>query len=261
MNRLQSEGVAATVKHFLGNEQDTRRFSVNEIISERALREIYLKSFEIVVKQSDPWCIMTSYPKINGHHVDTSKHFLQDILRDQWGFNGLVMSDWGATTSSVQSINAGLDLEMPGKTRWRSEEVIKKAILNNEIDPSTMDDRARSVLKLLERTGKFGDRREAVDEKAVDLPEHRALIREAGAEGIVLLKNHDNVLPLKVKKGMKIALLGPLAKYAAAHGGGSASLNCHYKISPFDAFTKRLGDEAAITYSKGMSIFFPWIRG
>ncbi|KAH8669749.1 glycoside hydrolase superfamily [Tricladium varicosporioides] len=252
---LQGEGVAATVKHFLGNEQDTRRFSVNEIIDERALREIYLKSFEIVVKQSDPWCIMSSYPKINGAHVDTSKHFLQNVLRDQWGFNGLVMSDWGATTSSVESINAGLDLEMPGKTRWRSEEVIKTAISKNEIDSSTIDARARAVLKLLKRTGKFGDRRETVDEKAVDLPEHRALIREAGAEGIVLLKNRGDVLPIKPKKGMKIALLGPLAKYAAAHGGGSASLNCHYKVSPFDAFTNRLGSETEITYSKGAHIF------
>lgn len=120
---LQSERVAATIKHYLGNEQDTRRFTVNEIISERALRylyhpennisiltltrEIYLRPFEIVVKTADPWCLMTSYPKINGVHVDTSTEFLTNILRREWGYDGLVMSDWGATTSTVESLIAG----------------------------------------------------------------------------------------------------------------------------------------------------------
>ncbi|RDW95117.1 beta-glucosidase-4 [Coleophoma crateriformis] len=252
---LQGERVGATIKHYLGNEQDTRRFSVNEIISERALREIYLKPFEMVVKDADPWCLMTSYPKINGKHVDTNKMFLQDILRDQWGYEGLIMSDWGATTSTIESINAGLDLEMPGETRWRSFPVVKKAIERGEIKPETIDERARSVLKLLERTGKFTDRKETPEEQAIDLPEHRALIRAAGSEGIVLLKNASNVLPVDIKKCKKIALLGPLAKYAAAHGGGSASLNAHYKVTPFEAFTSRVGENVEITHSKGAHIF------
>lgn len=144
-----------------------------------------------------------------------------------------------------------LDLEMPGITRFRSTEVLKAAIKKGEITPKTIDNRARAVLQLLERTGKFSDRREQLAEKAIDLPEHRKLIREAGAEGIVLLKNDNQTLPIDATKIKKIALLGPLAKYAAAHGGGSASLNSHYKISPFDAFTERLGKDVEISYSKG----------
>ncbi|KAG4418422.1 hypothetical protein IFR04_008407 [Cadophora malorum] len=251
---LQSERVGATIKHFLGNEQDTRRFSVNELISERALREIYLRPFEIVVKTANPWCLMTSYPKINGRHVDTSLEFLQKILRQEWNYSGLVMSDWGATTSTVESLNAGLDLEMPGKSKWRALEQVKLAIETGLVSENIINDRAHAVLELLEKTGKFGDRRADVSETAQDLPEHRNLIRQAGAEGIVLLKN-EGILPLKKDQNKKVALLGPLAKYAAAHGGGSASLNCHYKISPFDAFSSRLGTDVDVNYSKGAHIF------
>ncbi|PVH84990.1 glycoside hydrolase family 3 protein [Cadophora sp. DSE1049] len=251
---LQSERVGATIKHFLGNEQDTRRFSVNELISERALREIYLRPFEIVVKTSDPWCLMTSYPKINGAHVDTSQEFLQRILRQEWGYSGLVMSDWGATTSTVESLTASLDLEMPGKSKWRASEQVKPAIEAGLVSESTINERAHAVLQLLKKTGKFGDRRADIPETAQDLPEHRDLIRQAGAEGIVLLKN-EGILPLKKGQHRKVALLGPLAKYAAAHGGGSASLNCHYKVSPFDAFSSHLGSDVDVTYSKGAHIF------
>jgi beta-glucosidase len=153
----------------------------------------------------------------------------------------------------VLTNNFRLDLEMPGKTRWRALPAVKKALEAGLLDESTINDRARSVLKLLERTGKFSDRREDVKERAEDLPEHRKLIREAGAEGIVLLKNENSVLPIDKAKCRKIAILGPLAKYAAAHGGGSASLNSHYKISPFDAFAAELGKDIELTYSKGGS--------
>jgi len=142
---------------------------------------------------------------------------------------------------------------MPGATRWRSQEVIKKAMDAGLITSKTIDDRARAVLRLLEKTGKFADRRIQEEEKAIDLPEHRALIREAGAEGIVLLKNDNATLPLDIGKCKRVALLGPLAKYPAAHGGGSASLNAHYKVSPYEAFEKRLSSEVELTYSKGMT--------
>lgn len=123
------------------------------------------------------------------------------------------------------------------------------------VDVSDIDKRLISILKLLEKTGKFTDRRPTPKEQAINLPEHQALIREAGSEGLVLLKNQNNILPLDLRSTKKIALLGPLAKYAAAHGGGSASLNCHYKITPFDAFTKRLGSKVELTHSKGAHIF------
>ncbi|KAJ4298099.1 hypothetical protein N0V90_005998 [Kalmusia sp. IMI 367209] len=251
---LQDERVAATVKHFLANEQDTRRFSVNEKISERALREIYLKPFEIVAKQADPWCFMSSYPKINGAHVDAQSKFLTDILRKEWGYEGMVMSDWGAA-STVEGVKFGLDMEMPGPPRQRTPEVVHKALKSGEVSEVDIDARVLSTLKLLKKVGKFDDRRETPKEQAIDRPEHRALIRKAGAEGLILLKNEGGILPINAKKIKKIALLGPLAKYAAAHGGGSASLNCHYKITPYDAFVERLGKHVEITHGKGAHIF------
>ncbi|KAF7548819.1 hypothetical protein G7Z17_g6817 [Cylindrodendrum hubeiense] len=252
---LQSERVGATVKHFAVNEQDTKRFTVNETVSDRALREIYLRPFEITVKNSSPWCIMTSYPKVNGAYVDAQPTFIQNILRGEWGFDGLVMSDWGAVSNSFDSIKYGLDLEMPGPAYHRGVETLTKGIEDGLLDIKSVDDRVFALLKLLQRTGKFTDRREAVTEEAVDNPEHRALIREAGGEGIVLLKNKENFLPINSKKVRRIALLGPLAKTAAAHGGGSASLNSHYRISPYDAFKARLGSDVEITSSKGAHIF------
>ncbi|ETS73032.1 hypothetical protein PFICI_15207 [Pestalotiopsis fici W106-1] len=252
---LQSERVGATVKHFLANEQDTRRFTVNEIISERALREIYLRAFEIVLKKSDPWCFMSSYPKVNGRHVDAQPLFLQTILREEWGYDGLLMSDWGAVSNAVESVKFGLGLEMPGPPSHRIPEAVKKAVLSGLISAEELDRCAATFVKLLKRTGKLDDRRKTPPEKSIDLPEHRHLIREAGADGIVLLKNHQNILPIDPRKFKKLALLGPLANYAAAYGGGSASLNCHYKISPYDAFENRLGDQVELSYSKGAHIF------
>lgn len=217
-------------------------------------REIYLKPFEIVAKEADPWCFMSSYPKINGKHVDAQSKFLTDILRKEWGYNGMIMSDWGAA-STVEGIKYGLDMEMPGPPRQRVPEIVQKALKQGQISEADIDARVLSTLNLLKKVGKFSDRQDTAKEQAIDRPEHRALIRKAGSEGLVLLKNEGGILPINVQKTKKIALLGPLAKYAAAHGGGSASLNCHYKISPFDAFMDRLGNDVEITHSKGAHIF------
>lgn len=252
---LQSERVAATVKHFVANEQDTRRFTVNETISERALREIYLRPFEMVVKQADPWCIMTSYPKINGAHMDAQPTFFRDILRKQWGFEGLLMSDWGATSNCDGSLTYGLDLETPGPPKHRTVEAVQSSLAASRVTEQDVDDRVLALLKLLKKVGKFTDRRATPEEQAVDRPEHRALIREAGAAGIVLLKNDSNVLPMNKSACKKIALVGPLVDIAAAHGGGSASLNCHYKVSPYEAFQKGLGSDVEVTTSKGANIY------
>ncbi|KAM0325777.1 hypothetical protein ACHAQA_007079 [Verticillium albo-atrum] len=134
-------------------------------------------------------------------------------------------------------------------------ENLKNAIDDGQVQVSDVDKRVWALLQLLRRTGKFTDRKEPVDEKAVDLPEHRALIREAGSEGVVLLKNEDGILPIDLKRTKKIAILGPLAKIASAHGGGSASLNCHYKVTPYDAFVNRLGSDVHITYAQGAHVF------
>lgn len=197
---------------------------------------------------------MTSYPKVNGAHVDAQPKFLTDILRKEWAYDGLTMSDWGATTDAAKSIKYSLDLEMPGPPNRRTLEVVQNSVDSGETDTKDVDQRVLAVLKLLRHTGKFTDRRETPKEQAISQPEHEALIREAGAEGIVLLKNTNKTLPITPKKGQKIAMIGPLAKYASAHGGGSASLSCHYKVNPYDAFTSRLGD-CELSYSKGTHIF------
>ncbi|KAI0446130.1 family 3 glycoside hydrolase [Xylaria telfairii] len=248
---LQSKGIAATIKHFVANEQETDRMTVDELISERALREIYLRPFEIAIKEAEPWAIMTSYNSVNGKHADMNTFLLQTVLRGEWGFEGLVMSDWDGTSSVVESINAGLDLEMPGPVSKRLVEDVVNAVQQGKVMESTIDERARSVLKFLDRLGAFEDPI-IPPEQAVDKPEHRALIREVGARGIVLLKNQGPILPLTLDKieGKKIAVLG-LSKTALAYGGGSASLNAHYKVSPWDALVHAVGGSAVLTYSIG----------
>lgn len=250
---LQEKGVAATVKHFVANEQETERLSVDEVISERALREIYLKPFEIAVKEANPWAVMTAYNQVNGTHADSNTFLLKKVLRGEWGWKGLVMSDWGGTNSTVDALNAGLDLEMPGPTRFRTTEAITDAVQKGLVSESTIDDRVRAVLELIEKVGGFKNR-EIPPERSIDNPVHRQLIREVARQGIVLLKNDKNVLPLVKEqlKGKKIALLG-LAKEALIHGGGSASLNSHYKISPWDGLHRAFGESVEFMYAKGQS--------
>jgi beta-glucosidase len=254
---LQSTGVSATVKHFAANEQETQRLNVNAVVSERALREIYLKPFELVIKDAKPWAVMTAYNKINGHHADSNEFLLKQVLRGEWGWDGLVMSDWGGTNSTAESINAGVDLEMPGPTRWRKIPDVLAAIKAGEISEATINERARRVLGFLEAVKCFENPIwDEPSEQAVDKPEHRALIREAGAKGIVLLKNQDQVLPLTRDKirGKRIALYG-YAKECLAHGGGSASVSPHYKVTPWDAFHEAfIDDDVEIVYSQGMHV-------
>jgi beta-glucosidase len=250
---LQGQGIAATIKHFAANEQETRRFTMNVNVSERALREIYLKPFEIAIKESSPRAVMTSYNLVNGTHSDMNKHLLQTILKGDWGYKGLIMSDWGGCNSIVESLNAGLDLEMPGPTRFRKLEDVKKALDDGKLDSKTIDDRALSILKFVKESGKF-EHPETPEEEAIINPEHQKLIREAGAQGMVLLKNENNILPLKAKGLKSVAALG-LAKEALVHGGGSASVHCHYKITPYEALQRVLGDEVEIRYAEGAKTF------
>ncbi|KAJ4252526.1 hypothetical protein NW757_005968 [Fusarium falciforme] len=249
---IQSTGVSATVKHYAVNEQETQRLSVDTIVGERALREIYLKPFEIAVKEAKPGAIMTAYNKVNGIHADSQPFLLQKVLRGDWGWDGLVMSDWGGVNSTAGALNAGLDLEMPGPTRWRKVDQVLEAIKEGKVTEQVIDDRALHILNFLERENCFKNP-EIPKEQAINKPEHQALIREVGAKGMVLLKNENATLPLTKEKarGKTIGLFG-LAKECLAHGGGSASLNAHYKINPYDALTEAFkGEDVTFTYSQG----------
>ncbi|KAJ5883467.1 Beta-glucosidase B [Penicillium subrubescens] len=247
---IQSKGIAATIKHFVANEQETERMRVNAVIDERALREIYLRPFEIAIKEARPWAVMTAYNMLNGEHCDSNEFLLQKVLRGEWGWDGLVMSDWGGTNSSAGSLNAGMNLEMPGPGRHRTVSAVLKDIEEGRVTVGTVDDSVRDHLRFLGRVGAFTDPTEH-PEQAIDRVEHRQLIRDVGARGSVLLKN-NGVLPLSRDKvaGKRVALLG-FAKKTLAHGGGSAAVKAHYKISPWAAMQEAIGDIAELSYSKG----------
>lgn len=245
---LQGAGIATTIKHFAGNESEIERTTINSEVDERALREIYLIPFEAAVKQAGVWAVMSGYNKLNGTYAAENKWLLTSVLRDDWGFDGVVMSDWFGSRTTAPTVNAGLDLEMPGPTRDRGEKLIA-AVEAGEVTPEMVRERALNVLRLLVRTGAIDDHR-AHKEIADDRPEHQALIRKAGAEAAVLLKN-DGLLPLDKSGTGTLALIGPNAQVAQIMGGGSAQLNPHYMISPVDGFTNLLGSDERLLVHPG----------
>jgi beta-glucosidase len=246
---VQSKGVGATVKHFVGNESEFERMTMSSEIEERPLREIYLPPFEAAVKEAHTWAVMSAYNRVNGTHMGEHIRLLRRILKEEWGFDGLVMSDWFAA-HSVTSVEAGLDLEMPGPTRERGEKLLF-AVRSGAVSAEAIQDSVRRLLRLITRVGAFEDP-VIPREQAIDRPEHRALIRQAGAEGIVLLKN-EGILPLDRGKIEKIAVIGPNAKTAQIMGGGSAQLNAHYRVSPFDGIFAHMGQEVELAYEVGCS--------
>ena len=245
---LQSQGVAATIKHFVCNDSEYQRMTISSEVGERALREIYLPPFKAAVQKAGVWAIMTAYNKLNGIHCSDHAHLLHDILRGEWGFDGLVMSDWSGTKSTVESVNAGQDLEMPGPTIWRGDKVLA-AVQRGEIAESTIDASVRRLLRLIERVGAF-EHPDIPPEQSVQKPEHATLIRKAGAEAAVLLKN-DGILPLDSGRIEKLAIIGPNATVAQIMGGGSAQLNPHYRVTPFEGVRARVGDSLEIGYEPG----------
>ncbi len=246
---LQQKGIAAVAKHFAGNESEIARTSNSSVIDERSLREVYLLPFERAVKDADLWGIMTAYNKVNGTFASEHEWLITEVLRGDWGFDGVVMSDWFGSHSTAETVNAGLDLEMPGPTRDRGEKLIE-AIRAGKVSNETIRDRVRAILTVMERTGALGSH-EPFTERADDRPEHRALIRKAGAEAAVLLKNED-ALPLSGKE--TIAVIGPNARTAQIMGGGSAQLNPHYRVSPYEGLATAVGTEN-LTYAEGCSNF------
>ncbi|KAJ4309781.1 hypothetical protein N0V84_011321 [Fusarium piperis] len=246
---LQDRGVAATIKHFVGNEQETNRLTIDSLITERPLRELYLRPFEIAIREANPWAVMSSYNLINGVHADLNKHTLKDILRGEWGYDGTVVSDWGGINSSVESVQAGCDIEFPYSAKWRLDKLITAA---NEglISMEDIDQAAENMLTLVERL-KGGDMSPEEPEREDDRKETRELIRAAGHEGLTLLKNDEGILPL-CPKSTKVAVIGPNANRAIAGGGGSASLNPYYNTIPLDSIRKV--SQKKVTFAQGCYI-------
>lgn len=248
---VQSQGVAATIKHFVGNESEYQRMTMSSDIPERALRELYLLPFERAVKEAGVWAVMTSYNRLDGTFAADHHRLVTQVLREEWGFDGLVMTDWFAGHDTVQSVQAGTDLEMPGPARERGDKLVQ-AVNEGRLPAQAVRDCARRVLRLMERVGSFQDP-VIPAERADDLPAHRALIRELGVQGCVLLKNEARTLPLDKTPGARVALIGQAALVPQIMGGGSATVNAHYRIAPIDALRAQW-PQASFTHSVGADI-------
>ncbi len=241
---VQSQGTSACVKHFAANNQESRRMDVSANIDERTLHEIYLKAFEEVVKVAKPDSIMCSYNRINGQLVSESKHLLNDILREDWKFDGAVISDWGAVGDRVQGIRAGLDLEMPSCNGVTDRQIVE-AVKSGELSEEDLD---RCVNRILQLIQKHKDKIVDKDD-VIHLERDHEASKELIAESIVLLKNKDNVLPLK--PGQDVLVVGEFAKHGRYQGGGSSHINS-WKVSEiYDSLAAK--PDIKISYEQGYS--------
>jgi beta-glucosidase len=237
---VQSKGVGTSLKHYAANNQEYQRFSINAVVDERTLREIYLPAFEKAVKQAQPWTVMCSYNKVNGTFASEHHDLLTAILKNEWGFEGLVVSDWGAVRNRVAALKAGLDLEMPGPQDRRVQEIVA-AVRSGELDEAVLNESVRRILRVIamaHATPKGGQ---------FDIEAHHKLAQEIAAEGMVLLKN-NGILPLKRQE--KIAVIGHSAEEAHFQGGGSSHINPTRVAVPFKELQSRAGG-AELTYAPG----------
>ncbi len=240
---VQSEGVAACVKHFVGNDTEFERMTIDNRIDERTLRETYLQPFEAAVREADAQAIMTAYNRINGPFAADSKELLTDVLRGEWGFTGIVMSDWFGLHSTVEGIEAGLDLEMPGPTRERGATLVA-AVESGSVDASAVRAAARRMVSFLDRIGALADGGPG-PETTRDTAEDRALVRSAASSGMVLLRNEANALPLDPASVRRVAVVGPNAAKGRIMGGGSAMVNAVHEVHPLGSLRARLATSGA----------------
>ena len=237
---IQSRGVGTSLKHFAANNQEYERFSIDAQVDERTLREIYLPAFEMAVTKAKPWTVMCSYNRINGTFGSEHRQLLTDILKNEWGFEGFVVSDWGAVHNRVAALRAGLDLEMPGPKPTRVDGVIE-AVRNGDLDEAVLDEAVRRILTIVCRaaeTPKGGD---------FDAAAHHALARKISAETMVLLKN-NGILPLRAPQ--HIAVIGHAAMEAHFQGGGSSHINPTQVDVPFNELQKLAGN-AELSFAPG----------
>ena len=244
---VQSKNVAACLKHFVGNDTEYERHSISSNIDAQTLREIYLLPFEMGIKEGNAKVVMSAYNKLNNIFCSSHQDLLIKILKEEWGFDGYVVSDWGAALETIENANGGLDLEMPGPSNVWGKALID-AVEASEVSEKLIDDKVKRILTVAEFSNRF-QKPQIKAEQAIDQPKHRLLLRKAAADGMVLLKNEGS-LPLK-KNIKKLAVIGPNALEAQIIGGGSASLRPHYEIHPLEAVQERLGHETEILYSKG----------
>lgn len=246
INGVQDRKVGACIKHYAAHDQSAKGLEDDVHMSQRTLREVHLMPFQVAMSLSKPWAFMTAYQKINGIHASEDPFLLRKVLREEWGFDGLVMSDWWGTYSTSEAINAGLDLEMPGPAIFRGRQLIT-AVEARKVSMRTIDESVRRLLELINRT------RVPVPtptENDGDTEESRATIRKAAAQSIVLLKNGKDILPLSKERGKKYGLIGKRFETPATCGGGSSETTPYYISRPLDAIIEATGDDK-IPYEPG----------
>ena len=256
---VQSNGVATCVKHYALNNHEVNRHTTNVIVDDRALYEIYLPAFKAAVQEGGTWAIMGSYNLYRDQHCCHNEYLLEDILRGEWGYDGVVISDWGGTHDTDQAIRNGLDLEFGSWTDglkagtknaydnyYLAYPYLEK-IRNGEIGTEELDAKVRRILRLAYRT--VMDRTRPLGSLCSDA--HYEAARKIGGEGIVLLKNEEDLLPMKVEEGMKILVVGENAIKMMTVGGGSSSLKVQREISPLEGIVERFGDVAEVVYERG----------
>ena len=252
---VQSRGVATTVKHFVGNDAEFERMTINSVIDQRTLREVYLLPFELAVREGGSLGIMTSYNRMNGVYCAENRELLQDILRDEWGFEGFVVTDWFAGFTTEGAAHAGLDLEMPAPPRGYGK-FLGEAVREGRVDEEDLNRAVRTLLSTFERLGALDDQPQVP--MAIDLPEHRLLARRAAVSSMVLLRNEkvndEPLLPLNTNGLKSVAVIGPNAERTRVMGGGSAEVLPHHRTPIIDVLRERLGGKVSVRHEAGGNI-------
>jgi len=217
INGVQSQGIGTSLKHYAVNNQETRRMSIDAIVDERALREIYLAGYEIAVKEAQPWTVMCAYNRINGTYASDHKTLMREILKDEWGHEGLVVTDWGAMNDRPVALDAGTELEMPGSPNGNDAKILA-AVQSGQLDEAVLDSSVECILTMI-----FKAQETLSEDFSYDPQAHHTLARRVAGEGAVLLKNEGNLLPLQ--RDTKVALIGRFAKEPRYQGAGSSLMN------------------------------------
>jgi beta-glucosidase len=247
---VQSQGVVATVKHYAANNEEYDRHTVSSDVDERTLREIYLPAFRAAVEEAHVGAVMNSYNLVNGVHTSQNQHLLNEVLKGDWKFDGFVMSDWVSTYDGVAAANAGLDLEMPSGQHL-NRDTLMPAIKAGKLSVSTIDDKVKRMLRVMFRFG-FFDRPQLDSSLPLYNPDSKMVALQAAREGIVLLKNDDNILPLERSKIKSIAVIGPNAHPAVTGAGGSSIIQPFRSVSPLDGIIAAAGERIKVFYASGV---------
>lgn len=245
INGVQSQGVGTSIKHFAVNNQEDRRMTIDAKVDERVLRETYLASFEGAIKKAKPWTVMCSYNKVNGTYASENEFLLSKILRDEWGYEGFVVSDWGAVNDRVKALKSGLELDMPGGSKVNDNKIIR-AVREGELEERILDEAVKRLLTII-----FKAEENRKKDATYNIEEHHQLAREVARECMVLLKNEGSILPLSDDK--KIAVIGEFAKKSRFQGGGSSNVNASKVDVIFDEI-RNIGKEGNVSYAQGFSI-------